>query len=306
MKANLIIGTRQSLLALWQSNHIASLLRKQYPDCQVTLKKIVTKGDRILDVPLAQIGGKGLFTKEIETELLDGTVDLAVHSLKDMPTVLPEGLCLTAITTRANVGDAFVSNKYASFSELPQGAVLGTSSLRRKAQLLAVRPDLKIVDLRGNVDTRLRKLDEGQMDAIILAAAGLERLGHADRIREIIPTTVCLPAVGQGALAIECRSDNKEVRDMLTFLNDLPTKQATDAERAFLGLIEGGCQVPIGVHAEVENNNVKIEAVIASLDGSKVLRNNITGPAVNAADLGRKLGQQMLAEGGEQILADIL
>lgn len=306
MKANLIIGTRQSLLALWQSNHIASLLRKQYPDCQVSLKKIVTKGDRILDVPLAQIGGKGLFTKEIETELLDGTVDLAVHSLKDMPTVLPEGLCLTAITTRANVGDAFVSNKYASFSELPQGAVLGTSSLRRKAQLLAVRPDLKIVDLRGNVDTRLRKLDEGQMDAIILAAAGLERLGHADRIREIIPTTVCLPAVGQGALAIECRSDNKEVRDMLAFLNDLPTKQATDAERAFLGLIEGGCQVPIGVHAEVENNNVKIEAVIASLDGSKVLRNNITGPAVNAADLGRKLGQQMLAEGGEQILADIL
>ncbi len=306
MKANLIIGTRQSLLALWQSNHIASLLRKQYPDCQVTLKKIVTKGDRILDVPLAQIGGKGLFTKEIETELLDGTVDLAVHSLKDMPTVLPEGLCLTAITTRANVGDAFVSNKYASFSELPQGAVLGTSSLRRKAQLLAVRPDLKIVDLRGNVDTRLRKLDEGQMDAIILAAAGLERLGHADRIREIIPTTVCLPAVGQGALAIECRSDNKEVRDMLAFLNDLPTKQATDAERAFLGLIEGGCQVPIGVHAEVENNNVKIEAVIASLDGSKVLRNNITGPAVNAAELGRKLGQQMLAEGGEQILADIL
>lgn len=306
MKANLIIGTRQSLLALWQSNHIASLLRKQYPDCQVTLKKIVTKGDRILDVPLAQIGGKGLFTKEIETELLDGTVDLAVHSLKDMPTVLPEGLCLTAITTRANVGDAFVSNKYASFSELPQGAVLGTSSLRRKAQLLAVRPDLKIVDLRGNVDTRLRKLDEGQMDAIILAAAGLERLGHADRIREIIPTTVCLPAVGQGALAIECRSNNKEVRDMLAFLNDLPTKQATDAERAFLGLIEGGCQVPIGVHAEVENDNVKIEAVIASLDGSKVLRNNITGPAANAADLGRKLGQQMLAEGGEQILADIL
>lgn len=306
MKANLIIGTRQSLLALWQSNHIASLLRKQYPDCQVTLKKIVTKGDRILDVPLAQIGGKGLFTKEIETELLDGTVDLAVHSLKDMPTVLPEGLCLTAITTRANVGDAFVSNQYASFSELPQGAVLGTSSLRRKAQLLAVRPDLKIVDLRGNVDTRLRKLDEGQMDAIILAAAGLERLGHADRIREIIPTNVCLPAVGQGALAIECRSDNKEVRDMLAFLNDLPTKQATDAERAFLGLIEGGCQVPIGVHAEVENDNVKIEAVIASLDGSKVLRNNITGPAANAADLGRKLGQQMLAEGGEQILADIL
>lgn len=306
MKANLIIGTRQSLLALWQSNHIAGLLRKQYPDCQVTLKKIVTKGDRILDVPLAQIGGKGLFTKEIENELLDGTVDLAVHSLKDMPTVLPEGLCLTAITARANVGDAFVSNKYASFSQLPQGAVLGTSSLRRKAQLLAVRPDLKIVDLRGNVDTRLRKLDEGQMDAIILAAAGLERLGHADRIREIIPASVCLPAVGQGALAIECRSDNQTVREMLAFLNDLPTKQATDAERAFLGLIEGGCQVPIGVHADVADSKIKIEAVIASLDGSTVLRNNITGPAAQAGELGRELGHLMLAEGGKQILADIL
>lgn len=306
MKTNLKIGTRQSLLALWQSNHIASLLRQQYPDCEVTLKKIVTKGDKILDVPLAQIGGKGLFTKEIETELLDGTVDLAVHSLKDMPTVLPDGLCLTAITARANVGDAFVSNKYNSFAELPEGAVLGTSSLRRKAQLLAVRPDLKIVDLRGNVDTRLRKLDEGQMDAIILAAAGLERLGHKDRIKEVIPTDICLPAVGQGALAIECRSDNKEVRQMLDFLNNLPTKQATDAERAFLGLIEGGCQVPIGVHAEVENDTIKINAIIASLDGKTVLRDTISGKAQEAEVLGKQLGNKMLAEGGRQILASIL
>lgn len=306
MKTNLKIGTRQSLLALWQSNHIASLLRQQYPDCEVTLKKIVTKGDRILDVPLAQIGGKGLFTKEIETELLDGTVDLAVHSLKDMPTVLPEGLCLTAITTRANVGDAFVSNKYNSFAELPEGAVLGTSSLRRKAQLLAVRPDLKIVDLRGNVDTRLRKLDEGQMDAIILAAAGLERLGHKDRIKEVIPADICLPAVGQGALAIECRTDNQEVRQMLEFLNNLPTKQATDAERAFLGLIEGGCQVPIGVHAEVENDIININAIIASLDGTTILRDTISGSAQDAEALGKQLGNKMLAEGGKQILASIL
>lgn len=306
MKTNLKIGTRQSLLALWQSNHIASLLRQQYPDCEVTLKKIVTKGDRILDVPLAQIGGKGLFTKEIETELLDGTVDLAVHSLKDMPTVLPEGLCLTAITTRANVGDAFVSNKYNSFAELPEGAVLGTSSLRRKAQLLAVRPDLKIVDLRGNVDTRLRKLDEGQMDAIILAAAGLERLGHKDRIKEVIPADICLPAVGQGALAIECRTDNEEVRQMLEFLNNLPTKQATDAERAFLGLIEGGCQVPIGVHAEVENDIITINAIIASLDGTTILRDTISGSAQDAETLGKQLGNKMLAEGGKQILASIL
>ncbi len=306
MKTCLKIGTRQSLLALWQSNHIAALLKEKYPECEVVLKKIVTKGDKILDVPLAKIGGKGLFTKEIEAELLDGTVDLAVHSLKDMPTVLPEGLCLTAITTRANVGDAFVSNKYSSFAELPEGAVLGTSSLRRKAQLLAMRPDLKIVDLRGNVDTRLRKLDEGQMDAIILAAAGLERLGYKDRIKEVIPVSTCIPAVGQGALAIECRTDNTEVREMLAFLNDTAAKQATDAERAFLGLIEGGCQVPIGVHASVQNEEITVEAIIASLDGQTVLRNKITGKAQEAEELGRQLGTKMLAEGGSQILASIL
>lgn len=306
MKAKLTIGTRQSLLALWQSNYIAALLRKQYPECEVVLKKIVTKGDRILDVPLAQIGGKGLFTKEIEEDLLDGTIDLAVHSLKDMPTVLPEGLCLTAITERANVGDAFVSNKYGSFEELPLGAVVGTSSLRRKAQLLAKRPDLEIRDLRGNVDTRLRKLDEGLYDAIILAAAGLERLGHGDRISSLIPADVCLPAVGQGALAIEARTEDKEVRDMLSFLNDLTTKQATDAERAFLGLLEGGCQVPIGVHADVEGENIRIEAIIAALDGSNILRDTINGKADDAFSLGQQLGKKMLAAGGQEILASIL
>ena len=306
MKAKLTIGTRQSLLALWQSNHIAALLRKEYPEGEDVLKKIVTKGDRILDVPLAQIGGKGLFTKEIEEDLLDGTVDLAVHSLKDMPTVLPEGLCLTAITERANVGDAFVSNKYGSFEELPLGAVVGTSSLRRKAQLLAKRPDLEIRDLRGNVDTRLRKLDEGLYDAIILAAAGLERLGHGDRISSLIPADVCLPAVGQGALAIEARTADKEVRDMLSFLNDLNTKQATDAERAFLGLLEGGCQVPIGVHADVEGENIRIEAIIAALDGSTILRDTINGKADDAVSLGQQLGKKMLAAGGQEILASIL
>lgn len=306
MKTNLIIGTRQSLLAMWQSNYIAGRLREEYPGCEVTLKKIVTKGDRILDVPLAKIGGKGLFTKEIEQELLDGTIDLAVHSLKDMPTVLPEGLCLTAITERANAGDAFVSNKCNSIEELPEGSVLGTSSLRRRAQLLARRPDLKIVDLRGNVDTRLKKLDEGQMDAIILAAAGLTRLGHADRIKEIIPQSYCLPAVGQGALAIECRTDNFKVRQMLDFLNDTATKQATDAERAFLGLLEGGCQVPIGVHAEVNEGRIAMEAVIASLDGSTVLRDTAEGNAADAVTLGRALGQKMLDNGGREILAAIM
>ena len=306
MKASLKIGTRQSLLALWQSNYIAACLRKEYPECEVTLKKIVTKGDKILDVPLAQIGGKGLFTKEIEEEILDGTVDLAVHSLKDMPTVLPEGLCLTAITERANVGDAFVSNKYDHFVDLPQGAVLGTSSLRRRAQLLAARPDLKIVDLRGNVDTRLRKLDEEQYDAIILAAAGLERLGHKDRVKEVIPPSVCLPAVGQGALAIECRENDPEVRAMLEFLNDKATRIATCAERAFLGLVEGGCQVPIGVHADVADDNINIEAIIASLDGQTVLRNTTSGKASDAVALAEKLGKEMLANGGQEILAAIL
>ena len=306
MKAVLKIGTRQSLLALWQSNHIAACLRKKYPECEVVLKKIVTKGDRILDVPLAQIGGKGLFTKEIEEDLLSGEVDLAVHSLKDMPTVLPEGLCLTAITERANVGDAFVSNKYNSFAELPLGAVVGTSSLRRKAQLLAARPDLTIRDLRGNVDTRLRKLDEGLYDAVILAAAGLERLGHGDRIKDVIPSGVCLPAVGQGALAIECRTDDAEVRQMLDFLNDMPTVHATNAERAFLGLLEGGCQVPIGVHADVEGDKIKIEAIIAALDGSTVLRDTIEGAATDAVALGQELGKKMLANGGQEILAAIL
>lgn len=306
MKTELIIGTRQSLLALWQSNHIAACLKKQYPECNVVLKKIVTKGDRILDVPLAQIGGKGLFTKEIEEDLLNGTVDLAVHSLKDMPTVLPEGLCLTAITTRANVGDAFVSNKYNDFAELPLGAVVGTSSLRRKAQLLAARPDLQIMDLRGNVDTRLRKLDEGMYDAIILAAAGLERLGYQARIKAVIPAKVCLPAVGQGALAIECRTDDAEVRQMLDFLNDKNTRSATAAERAFLGLLEGGCQVPIGVHADVDGDKIHVEAIIASLDGSKILRDHIDGNAEDAVILGQKLGNKMLAAGGQEILAAIL
>ena len=319
MKKTITIGTRKSLLALWQSNYIKSCLEKEYPDCEVRLQKIVTKGDKILDVPLSKIGGKGLFTKEIETALLDGEVDLAVHSLKDMPTKLPDGLCLTAITERAVVGDAFVSNKYNTFAEMPAGAVLGTSSLRRKAQLLAKRPDLDIRDLRGNVDTRLHKLDEGRYDAIILAAAGLTRLGYGDRIKETLPCDFCIPAVGQGALAIECRTDNTEVRAMLEFLNHPATKSCTDAERAFLGLVEGGCQVPIGVHADggcqvpigvhadvMENDRMHVTAIIASLDGSTLLRDEIDGDAADAVALGQTLGKRMLDNGGKAILDEIL
>jgi len=307
MKNTIIIGTRKSLLALWQSNHIKECLENKYPGCKVLLKKIVTKGDKILDVPLSKIGGKGLFTKEIETALLDGEADIAVHSLKDMPTKLPEGLCLTAITERAVVGDAFVSNKYSSFAELPAGSVLGTSSLRRRAQLLAKRPDLDIRDLRGNVDTRLHKLDTGMYDAVILAAAGLIRLGYKDRIKEILPCDFCIPAVGQGALAIECREDNTEVRSMLEFLNDPVTKSCTDAERAFLGLVEGGCQVPIGVHAETDiNGAMHITAIIASLDGKILLHDEIDGAAAEAISLGQTLGRRMLANGGKEILDAIL
>lgn len=305
MKQTIVIGTRKSLLALWQSNHIAALLRKQYPGIEVKLQHFVTKGDKILDVPLSKIGSKGLFTQELEDALYSGEIDLAVHSLKDMPTSLADGLVLTAITKRAKAGDAFVSNKYEKIENMPKGAKLGTSSLRRCAQILAKRPDLNIIDLRGNVDTRLRKLDEGQYDAIILAAAGLERLGYGDRIKEILPKEYCLPAVGQGALAIETRTDNVEVRTMLEFLNDHDTKVTTDAERAFLGLIEGGCQVPIGVHATINGENIEVEAVIANLTGTVVLRETSVGKAVDGVKIAAALGEKMLSEGGRKILKDI-
>ena len=306
MRKNLVIATRGSQLALWQAEHVKACLESLEPGLNISLRVIKTRGDIILDVPLSKVGGKGLFVKEIEEALLDGSADLAVHSIKDVPMVLPEGLVLGCVPQREICVDCLLSNRYASLDELPQGARVGTSSLRRKAPLLAKRPDLEIRDLRGNVDTRLRKLDEGLYDAIILAAAGLERLGHGDRISSLIPADVCLPAVGQGALAIEARTADKEVRDMLSFLNDLNTKQATDAERAFLGLLEGGCQVPIGVHADVEGENIRIEAIIAALDGSTILRDTINGMADDAVSLGQQLGKKMLAAGGQEILASIL
>lgn len=306
MKKKLTIGTRQSALALWQAEHIAALLQEKYPECEIALKRVLTKGDKILDVSLSKIGGKGLFTKEIEQDLLAGEVDLAVHSLKDMPTELPEGLILACITKREHEGDAFVSNNYRSLAELPLGATVGTSSLRRKAQLLAARPDLQIVDLRGNVQTRLARLDEGKMQAIILAVAGLRRLGLGDRIQEILPHAICLPAVGQGALAIEARANDSEVLQMLEFLNDPDTQAVTKAERAYLRLLEGGCQVPIGVYAEVCEQQILLRAVIASLDGQRVLKDCIQGAIDEAEQLGIKLGEQMLAAGGREILAEIM
>ncbi len=305
MKAQIIIGTRGSKLALWQADYVEQQLREEYPGLQVTQKRISTKGDRILDVPLAKIGGKGLFTKELEEEMLSGSIDLAVHSLKDMPAKVPDGLMIAAVTKRLDPGDALVSNRFSSFSELPQGARVGTSSLRRRAQLLCARPDLTMIDLRGNVNTRLRKLDEGEYDAIVLAVAGLKRLGFADRIREVLPQTMVLPAVGQGALAIETRADDKETRDMLAFLRDDETICCAEAERSFLARVEGGCQVPVGVYATAEGDNLKVEAVIASLDGRRSYRGTVNGAKADAAKLGKGLAEKLLNEGGAKILQEL-
>lgn len=302
MKQKIIIGTRGSKLALWQANFIADCLRAEHVGLEVALKHITTKGDKILDVPLAKIGGKGLFTKELEEAMLSGEIDLAVHSLKDMPTVLPEGLILAAVTERTDPGDAFVSCDYECLEALPEGARLGTSSLRRRAQILACHPDLQVLDLRGNVDTRLRRLDEGNFDAIILAAAGLKRLGLSDRIRQILPTAVCLPAVGQGALAVEARGGDAEVGSLLTFLDHAGTRTAVSAERAFLRIAEGGCQVPIGVYAAVKEKTVLVDALISDLDGKKVLRGQISGPIETAEHLGETLALRLLEQGGREIL----
>lgn len=306
MRKKIVIGTRSSKLALWQAEYVADRLRKQYEGLEVELMHIVTKGDKILDVPLAKIGGKGLFTKELEVAMLEKRVDLAVHSLKDMPTVLPTGLSLTTITKRLDCGDALVSPKYQTLENLPKGAKVGTSSLRRKAQLLNIRPDLDIHNLRGNVNTRLRKLEEENFDAIVLAVAGLKRLGFGDKITQIIPRKYCLPAVGQGALAIETRADDEEIKNMLSFLYDDKTADATIAERAFLAQVEGGCQVPVGVYGEVnEDNTLTVEAVIGSLDGKTIIRDKVTGKRENASELGEDLAKKILANGGLEIMQSL-
>lgn len=302
MREKIIIGTRGSKLALWQADYIAGCLRKQYQDLVVEIRRIATTGDKILDVPLAKIGGKGLFTKELEVEMLEKKIDLAVHSLKDMPTQLPEGLRLAAVTKRFDAGDAIVSPKYKTLDALPAGAKVGTSSLRRKAQLLHARPDLKICDLRGNVGTRLEKLETENFDAIILAAAGLKRLGLADRITGILPKEVCLPAVGQGALAIETRADDLELMGLLEFLNDRETAGTAAAERAFLKAVEGGCQVPVGVYATADGRRLDVEAVIATVDGKTLLKDKLSGSIEDAASLGEALADRMLAGGGREIL----
>lgn len=305
MAKTIIIGTRSSKLALWQADYIARRLREKHPSLIVEEKRMTTQGDRILDAPLAKIGGKGLFTKELETAMLAGEIDIAVHSLKDMPTEVPEGLVITAITERYDPGDAVVSPRYQTLAALPRGAKVGTSSLRRRAQLLAARPDLTLFDLRGNVNTRLEKLDAGEYDAIILAAAGLKRLGFGDRITEVLPRALCLPAVGQGALAIEARRDDHEVRKLVDFLRDEAMTDCAAAERAFLETVEGGCQVPVGVYAAVDGDQLSVEAVIASLDGRERFRDTRTGPRQEAKELGRELANVLLDAGGIEILHGI-
>lgn len=300
------IGTRSSKLALWQANLITLALSTKYPEVNIELVHVTTKGDKVLDSPLSKIGGKGLFTKELEVAMLEGKIDLAVHSLKDVPVELPHEFTIAAVTKREVPFDAFVSNKYKSFKELPEGAKVGTSSLRRRAQLLAVRSDLQIDNLRGNVDTRLKKLDEGDFDGIILAAAGLKRLGHERRISEILPTSLMLPAVGQGAIAIETLSSNSDVVDMLKFLNDTDTEAATNAERAFLKVVEGGCQVPVGVFGTVGDNKITVEAIIASIDGQKIIRDKLVGSVEDSISLGEALAKRLLDNGGREILSAAL
>jgi len=301
----IIIGTRSSNLALWQANFVKEEIEKKYSDIKVGLKTMKTKGDKILDAPLSKIGGKGLFTKELEEAILNKEVDIAVHSLKDMPVALPKGLEIAAVTKRQDAGDAFVSDKYESFDKLPIGAKVGTSSLRRRAQLLNKREDLKIFDLRGNVETRLRKMREENFDAVILAVAGLKRLGFQDKIKEIMPKDIMLPAVGQGALAIETRENDDRVKDIIAFLNDTDTKTATSAERAFLTRVEGGCQVPVGVYGEVSGDTLKLAGVIASLDGKRLYRKEIETNVENAESAGKSLAEDLLNMGGQKILEEI-
>jgi len=296
--ARLRIGSRGSQLALWQAHHISALLRERGHEVELTIIK--TTGDKITDVALAKVGTKGMFTKEIEEALADGSIDLAVHSLKDLPTELSYGFEIAAITTRENPRDVFCSSKYKNIDDLPRGVRVGTSSLRRQAQLKAVRPDLEIFPLRGNVDTRLRKLEAGEYDAIILAAAGLYRLGKTELVRQVISADMMCPAAGQGALGIEIRAGDAVTRQHLTFLDDTEARATTTCERALLNKLGGGCQVPIGAFAEFHNGRLHLEAIVADPDGSKVLRESRDG--TDPVQLGESVGQTLLERGGDAIL----
>ncbi len=292
-------------MALCQSEWFQSKVQEVAPDVRVLLKKIHTSGDKIVDVPLAKIGGKGLFVKEIEDALLAGEIDFAVHSMKDVPAQLPEGLEILCIPQREDVRDALISRAGYSFQELPLGATIGTASLRRQAQLLQARPDLKIAMLRGNLDTRLRKLKEGQFDAIVLAAAGLHRLGWSQTITEYLPFRLSLPAIGQGALGIEGRTNDAFVHSVLARLNHQATHTTVTAERAFLHRLEGGCQVPIAAHATLSGEGLVLEGLVATVDGKTVIRDRMEGTHRRAHALGVQLAERLLTRGGDKILREI-
>ncbi|MDA8078402.1 MAG: hydroxymethylbilane synthase [Nitrospiraceae bacterium] len=311
MKNKVVIGTRASKLALWQAEWVKAELERMNPGIRVELNKIKTTGDKILDVPLAKVGGKGLFVKEIEEALLAGEADLAVHSMKDVPTEFPEGLHLAVICEREDPRDAFIARMenggfaIKSFAALPQAATIGTSSLRRSCQILNIRPDIRIVQLRGNLDTRIRKLDEGQFDAIILAAAGVKRLGWAARLTEVLPPSVSLPAIGQGAVGIECRRGDEFINKLIAPLDHRETSICVRAERACLKRLEGGCQVPIAAHAQLEGGGLSLKGLVGSVTGDRIISSDIAGRPEEAEVLGRRLAEDLLAKGADKILAEV-
>ncbi len=305
MKKTLRIATRKSPLAMWQAEFVKAELEKVFPELEIILLPMTTKGDKILDVPLAKIGGKGLFTKELEDRMMAGEADIAVHSMKDVPMELPEGFALGAILERHTPTDAFVSNNHASFDALPKGAILGTSSLRRKAQLMAARPDLDVRDLRGNVGTRLGKLDAGEYDAIVLATSGLQRLELDERIRHEISPELCLPAVTQGTLGIEYFENDTETLEIIKVLNHRPSEIRTIAERAMNHRLEGGCQVPIGVFAELQGDRISVRGLVGKLDGSVILKASIEGAQSDAKALGTALANDLLGQGAKEILDEV-
>ncbi|MGB0834171.1 MAG: hydroxymethylbilane synthase [Psychrobium sp.] len=299
------IATRQSPLALWQAEFVKAQLEHFHPNIKVELVTMVTKGDKILDTPLAKVGGKGLFVKELETAMLEGRADIAVHSMKDVPVEFPEGLGLEVICEREDPRDAFVSNKYKNLDELPQGSVVGTSSLRRQCQIRAARPDLVIRDLRGNVGTRLGKLDAGEYDAIILAAAGLIRLEMPERIASFIEPEQCLPAVGQGAVGIECRLDDDRIKELLAPLEHTETRQRVLAERALNKRLEGGCQVPIGSYCVIDGDNFWLRALVGNPDGSVMLTEEARGTLADAEQTAINMADKLLDRGGREILQQV-
>lgn len=303
--SKLVIASRESALAMWQAKHIQQSLQALYPDCEIEILGMTTTGDQILDAPLAQIGGKGLFIKELETALLDGRADLAVHSMKDVPMNLPDEFLLAAVSKREDARDAFVSNRYQKIEDLPAGSIVGTSSLRRQSQLKARFPHLKVETLRGNLQTRLRKLDEGQYDGIILAAAGLIRLQLGGRIRQLISTDDSIPAVGQGALGIEINAQRQDLLEVLAPLNDATTHACVAAERAFSRALAGSCTVPLGAYANsADAQTIHIQGFVAALDGSTVLKNQLVGQLSQAEQLGASLAQALIAQGAREVLND--